>query len=375
MPDIQPPIQPPPSLPPIQQPPAVPAIIDSGRPCKEYQYAVKVVSGVPKEGIGIEKEIVAPGRYFTAVNIHNPSTCKTVTFRWKVAVATPAGFPFGRITRFQKITLRPDQAVEIDTPNIARLLRVETVKFIKGFVVIESPCELDVVAVTTVGSVAAQPTNNGAIALHTERVPARVIDACHEDLDLDISTGVAPWMLTSAIANSGAPFTNITTPRPANVIENDDRHPAWGTQSCGRWIGVRGVAHDLRPPIEPGTYTFQHCFSLCSGFENARIEMSILVDDNAVIWLNDHKIAPPPAITGYNGTPKVVTITNQDFFLPGQNCISFVVTNIVGPGSTGNPVGINVCGRVRAERGACDQCGCASDCGCSGSKGKQRGES
>ncbi len=88
------------------------------------------------------------------------------------------------------------------------------------------------------------------------------------------------------------------------------------------------------------------------------------MDDSAVIWLNDHQVAPPPLITGLNGPPKAVAITNQDFFLPGLNCLTFVVTNKVGPAKTGNPVGINVCGRIKAERGACDGCGCSSDCGC-----------
>lgn len=343
-------------------PPAVPTIVDNSRPCKEYQYAAKLVQGIPE--LPIEREIVAPGRYFTAINVHNPSTCKTLTFRWKVAVANPAGVAFGRITRFQKITLRPDQAVEIDAPNVSRALGVQGTKFVKGFVVIESPCELDVVAVNTVGASASPAT--GAIALHTERVPARVIDACHDDLDLNISTGVVDWMLTSAVGVNGQPFANIVTPRPANVIEDADKHPVWGTQKCARWVGVRGVAHDLKPPVEPGTYTFQHCFSLCSGFENARIDLSILVDDSAIIWLNDRQVGTATSLA----IVTTLAITNQDFFLPGLNCLTFVVTNKVGPAPTGNPVGINVCGRIKAERGACGGCGCSSDCGCGKSSTK-----
>src|SRR5262245_45056441 len=47
-----------------------------------FQYAVKFVCG---KSAG---EVVAPGVYFTAVNVHNP-TYKTIQFRVKVAVALP----------------------------------------------------------------------------------------------------------------------------------------------------------------------------------------------------------------------------------------------------------------------------------------------
>jgi len=46
--------------------------------------------------------------------------------------------------------------------------RVRTTGFLKGFVVIESGLELDVVAVYT-----AAPERGQVVALHTERVPAR----------------------------------------------------------------------------------------------------------------------------------------------------------------------------------------------------------
>lgn len=43
---------------------------------------------------------VAPGRYWTAINIHNPSKCKQANFRWKVAVANP-GEP-GPVTAYSR---------------------------------------------------------------------------------------------------------------------------------------------------------------------------------------------------------------------------------------------------------------------------------
>ena len=337
--------------------PALPHLVDHGRPCREFQYAAKLVSGIANQEQGAG--IVAPGRYYTAINVHNPATCKTVTFRWKVAVADP--LKPGLITRFQTLTLRPDQAVEIDSPHVARVLGLAPTRFVKGYVVLESPCELDVVAVYTVGPPSAGPAAGNVVAFHTERVPARVIESCRDDLKLDLSTGAVEWTLVSAmnLFNPNVPLPGFATPRPANVIDPADKSPAWGSQPGSQWISVRGVAHDLHPPTGPGYFTFQRCFTLCSGFENARIDLHVLVDDSATVWLNDHQVT---TIGGYvNPTP--LLINNPGWFLPGLNCLSFVVKNIVWPDETANPVGLNVLATVTAERGECPDCGCCSDCG------------
>jgi hypothetical protein len=124
----------------------------------ELQYAAKVVCGRS------DGKVVSPGAYFTAVNVHNPSSTK-VRLRWKVAVALPGAKP-GAVSKFAEAVLGPDQALEIDCPDIVR--RAKAKGFLKGFVVIESGIELDVVAVYTAG-----PDKGEVVSLHTERVPAR----------------------------------------------------------------------------------------------------------------------------------------------------------------------------------------------------------
>lgn len=122
------------------------------------QYAAKVVCG---QSAG---DVVAHGVYFTAINVHNPSHT-SVRLRWKVAVARPGAKP-GPVSRFLESRLGPDEALEIDCPDIMK--RVRAKGFLKGFVVIESGLELDVVAVYTAGA------ERGQVAtLHTERVPPR----------------------------------------------------------------------------------------------------------------------------------------------------------------------------------------------------------
>src|SRR5262249_23098592 len=92
-----------------------------------------------------------------------------VGLRWKVAVALP-GAQAGPISDFSDARLGPDQALEIDCPDIMR--RVKAPDFLKGFVVIECGLELDVVAVSTAAADKGQ-----VVTLHTERVPVRRLSA------------------------------------------------------------------------------------------------------------------------------------------------------------------------------------------------------
>ena len=123
------------------------------------QYAVKFVCGKS------DGEVVAPGVYFTAINVHNP-TYTTIRFRAKIAVALPGLRP-GPVSKFFDAELGPDEALEIDCPDIFKYAETDA-NFLKGFVVIETDVELDVVSVYTAAG------RDGEVAtLHTERVPAR----------------------------------------------------------------------------------------------------------------------------------------------------------------------------------------------------------
>ena len=150
-----------------------------------FQYAAKIVCGKS------DGKILAPGVYFTAVNVHNP-TYTDIGFRVKVAVALPGLVP-GMVSEFRDANLGPDEALEIDCPD---LFNREIFKFpepirrgfLKGFVVIESEVELDVVAVYT-----AAGSEKMVETLHTERVPARQLRlGTHEvciDFELPLTVG------------------------------------------------------------------------------------------------------------------------------------------------------------------------------------------
>jgi hypothetical protein len=104
------------------------------------QYAAKFVCGKS------DGSVVAPGDYWTSINVHNPAR-NEVHFQKKIAIALPSE-KAGPVSQFFKARLGPDEALEIDRADIfEHSLPQES--FLKGFVVIESEMELDVVAVYT----------------------------------------------------------------------------------------------------------------------------------------------------------------------------------------------------------------------------------
>ncbi len=129
-----------------------------------HQYVVKIICG------SSDGKIIAKGKYFTSINLHNPSN-EGIIFRYKVAVALPGMKP-GPVSRFIKGKLEPDEASEIDCPDIYRLVESRE-KLIKGFVVIKSQFKLDVVAVYTVAG------SNGYIeTMDIERITPQCLFAC-----------------------------------------------------------------------------------------------------------------------------------------------------------------------------------------------------
>jgi len=108
---------------------------------------------------------VATGFYFTAINVH---TLVENKFEKIFSIALP-GEKVGRVSRPVTETMKPNEAMEIDCPDISRHLDVSSGTFVKGFVTIQAERDLDIVAVYTA---AASATGN-VVALEVERVPKR----------------------------------------------------------------------------------------------------------------------------------------------------------------------------------------------------------
>jgi len=131
------------------------------------EYAVKFVCGRSPVAASA---VLAPGQYFTAINVHNPGD-RPVAFRKKFAAALPLE-RVGPISPFIDTRLGPDEAFEIDCADILRAFRPPALgPLMKGFAVLQlfdSTAALDVVAVyTAAGSTGRVET------MDVERVPAR----------------------------------------------------------------------------------------------------------------------------------------------------------------------------------------------------------
>jgi hypothetical protein len=143
-------------------------------PALPLEYAAKFVCGT-NTAPGQATSLVSKGRFYTAVNIHNPN--RRNRFTYKIAIAAQ-GKP-GPMTGFEPIMdLTYDQALDID----CRLIRARVQQsgiplppaiFVTGFLVIQSREELDVVAVYTAAPVATDQVSS----IHTERVPVRRVPA------------------------------------------------------------------------------------------------------------------------------------------------------------------------------------------------------
>lgn len=119
-----------------------------------YLYNVKVVCG-PEEG-----KILAPGIYWTAVNVLNPNFSEV-----RVDAYVSVGLPelnMGPFDGPKSGVLEPFRAMELDCPAIQSLGRNE---FVKGYALLVSEIPLTVVAVYTQADL-----DGRASSIHTERV-------------------------------------------------------------------------------------------------------------------------------------------------------------------------------------------------------------
>lgn len=293
----------------------------------DFQYAVKLVCGVIKP-----KQPKAPlphGRYSTCINVHNPSRCDVVTLRWKVAVGL-LGLKVGPVSDFAEASLGPDEALEIDCPDVmARLERsgAKPAEFVKGWVIIETLAELDVVAVYGTAIAVDEPVT----AFHTERVQPRCLPVC-EDFDLDISSGVAAWEVK--VPGAGAVFTPATLSQPVG---------SWSAPPVGSLWVIPGSTQS------ESDYTYRLSFKLCSGFKNPSLNLILLADYYANVFLNGHQIPPPQTSTSGPNFNTPINFTANSHFKAGLNELTVIVHNT----EKSSPTGLALHGGIEVQNGRC----------------------
>jgi hypothetical protein len=242
------------------------AALAQQRPVNEY--ATKFLCGVPQPP---DTAIlpVAPGRYFTAINVHNP-TDATVRFRRKFAVALP--LEAGPIRGFFYAELGADQALEIDCEDILNAFPPRPIplpfpptrraRFLKGFAIIQpidSAVELDIVAVYT-----AAGATGRVETLEIERVPARrVIVAVLPDLVPDSPCRRDSLGLHVTVRNQG----NGDAPASTTTVD---------------FLTIGSVAIPT-PPIPAGGSVTLPPVTIPPGCFDPDCEFQIMVDSAALI--------------------------------------------------------------------------------------------
>lgn len=289
----------------------------------DYQYAVKIVCGTITQKS--TEHPLSTGEYKTKINVHNFSRCECVTFCWKVAI----GFPHlkvGPVSDFLEASLCADEALEIDCSDIKKRI-AKDLEHIEGWVVIESPSELDVVAVYSTSELKDGPVN----AFHTERVHSRCLAVC-DDFDLNISTGVAAWQVKE-------PGTAVF-----NVATLTGTVPGWNPPQAGS-IWVRPGSNKA-----PGSYTYKLNFKLCSGFKKPNLHMNLLADNFIEsVSLNGNQIMPSQS-PGPNFNIAPIACTTNQFFKTGINELTIIVNN---SGRDSSPTGLDVYGFIEVANGLC----------------------
>jgi hypothetical protein len=227
------------------------------------QYAVKFVCGKS------EGRVVAPGQYFTAINVHNPRY-RPVRLRKKFAVALPAE-KAGPVTRFFNAKLGPDQAFEIDNDDIFRHVDANQ-PFLKGFAIIESETDLDVVAVYTVAG------RDGQIqAFHTERVhPRKAGCECKDTPPPQGRPDLIP------VPDASGQFCNISAQGLVVTVRNQGAGPAGA--STTRVDFSNGTTVNVpTPPLGPGAQVALPAIPFPPGCFQPDCSFRITVDATGVV--------------------------------------------------------------------------------------------
>jgi len=132
----------------------------------QFLYSAKFVCG--KSGnTEIATFTAAPGSYFTAINVHNPSGVAS-NIRKRFSVGRLGEQP-GQLSQFFPMLLPPGTTGEIECRSIYGHLNIPLGTFIEGFAEIRSNVELDVVGVYTTAPV----NGTGVSSILMERVPKR----------------------------------------------------------------------------------------------------------------------------------------------------------------------------------------------------------
>jgi hypothetical protein len=268
------------------------------------------------------------GRYFTAINVHNPARSATTTVYKKFTVGLPSE-QVGAVTQYFEMKLGGDETMQIDCGDIARHLNQAPTTFLEGYAVIESAKELDVVAVYTAGTGAGAAVSS----IHSERVQPRRMPACG-NLNLSINTGLPVWTLVTAPSGP--------VPRAPNILGS-----SFFPIPPSFWITGTPSGQTGQPA--GSVWEYETCFCICPGAQRVSLNLTgVKVDDDSRFSLNGNLLG---LISTQNPPPAAITNVNNNataFFRPGRNGLRVRVVDTIGGFS-----GLDLVGTITGAAAAC----------------------
>lgn len=137
-----------------------------------FEYAAKLVCGLQPNSKDMR---LVRGFYGTAINIHNPHE-KTIEFKKKLALTFPPDEQKpGKVIPIARDKLGPDEALEVDCMDVHRKVFPNGFpeRYIKGFIVVQSPVSLDVTAVYTAAGLDEQSQVTSVTSVDVEQIRGR----------------------------------------------------------------------------------------------------------------------------------------------------------------------------------------------------------
>ena len=141
--------------------------------------------------------------------------------------------------------------------------------------------------------------------------------------------------------DNGVTFTNAFIPTPNGL---------YSSIPGANWISVQA---DGNGPSNT-TNIYRTSFTLAVGFTGPSLSITILADDQAVVFLNGHFVGAQPfptSLPNYNNPPSVFSTSNAAQFLTGQNVLEIRCFNQSEAFPT-NPTGIDFSAVVVPEPSA-----------------------
>lgn len=306
-----------------------------------YTYPVKFICGsIPGSGDmpAIKEPPVKPGNYATAINILNLfDEAAKLTYWASVAAPVNAAIPPIPVSNETGIDLQPRQAMEIDCPQIVGLFdgtEVSQADFLKGFLVIVSNVDLQVVAVYTSEKLEVRYAGTPIeINLNTGFDQSAGSEIAYSTTDDD-------WDVVGWVGVTNSP--SILYPDfDAVVVSESVATLRWGGSllTGSRWISTDSEA---RSGVRIGeVFTYAYEFTLPACIQDPVLDMSLQADQEAELFLNGNSIGTVQMWPDTAYTP--ATVTTPSYFQPGTNTLTVVVKETVGA-----VTGFNAAGTVRA---------------------------